>query len=117
MRRDPRAYLWDALAAMDSILEFTRGRSLDDYWRMRCFDQQSSVSSKSWAKSLSQLAKTEPTIAQHIPDIGAIVAFRNMLIHGYAAVDHRTVWRTIEEDLENLRNRLRVLLSEREDIP
>ena len=38
-------------------------------------------------------------------------------VHGYAAVDHRTVWRTIEEDLENLRNRLRVLLSEREDIP
>ena len=31
MRHDPRAYLWDVQAAVDLILEFTRGRSLNEY--------------------------------------------------------------------------------------
>jgi len=31
MRRDPRAYLWDAVTAADAIMEFTRGRSLEAY--------------------------------------------------------------------------------------
>ena len=31
MRRDPRGFLWDARAATDAIVAFTRGRSFDDY--------------------------------------------------------------------------------------
>ena len=65
MRRDARAYLWDARA---------------------------------------------PAVAQQIPDLGDIVDFRNVLIHGYATVDHGTVWRTVEDDLARLHSQLDALL-------
>ncbi|MCR3746282.1 hypothetical protein LX88_000220 [Lentzea californiensis] len=31
MRRDPRAYLWDALRAAELLAEFSRGKSYTDY--------------------------------------------------------------------------------------
>jgi type I restriction enzyme R subunit len=111
MRRDPRAYLWDALAAVDRTLDFTRGRSLDDYLADAMLRSAVERQFEIVGEALSQLAKAEPSIAQRIPDIGEIVAFRYVLIHGYAAVDRHTVWRTVEEDLASLRNRLGELLS------
>jgi len=34
-----------------------------------------------------------------MPDLARIIAFRNVLIHGYAAVDNRLVWGVVERDL------------------
>jgi len=112
MRRDPRAYLWDAQAAVDRILEFTRGRSLDDYLADAMLRAAVERQFEIIGEALSQLAKAAPSIAQRIPDIGEIVGFRNVLIHGYATVDDGTVWRTVKDDLAGLRNRLGELLSE-----
>ena len=33
MPRDARAFVWDASTAVDAIIDFTRGRSLEDYLR------------------------------------------------------------------------------------
>jgi uncharacterized protein with HEPN domain len=37
-----------------------------------------------------------------LPEHRRIIAFRNMLIHGYAAVDQQQVWRAIQENLPAL---------------
>jgi len=37
-----------------------------------------------------------------IPDLPRIVAFRNVLIHGYATVDDRLVWGVVEANLPRL---------------
>jgi hypothetical protein len=50
-------------------------------------------------EALSQLAKADATIASRVPDHRRIVAFRNVLIHGYAALDHTLVWRVVQEHL------------------
>lgn len=42
----------------------------------------------------------------------AIVAFRNLLIHGYASVNDMTVWHTIETSLPNLYGTIARLLDE-----
>jgi uncharacterized protein with HEPN domain len=39
-------------------------------------------------EALNQLSRVAPEIADRIPELRRIVAFRNLLIHGYAAVDH-----------------------------
>jgi uncharacterized protein with HEPN domain len=46
-----------------------------------------------------------------------IVAFRNILVHGYAAIDYDTVWRLIEDKLPELQANLRALLGEPSDAP
>ena len=38
-------------------------------------------------ESLKHLSKVAPDIASTIPDCGQIIAFRNMLVHGYAVLD------------------------------
>jgi len=41
--------------------------------------------------------------AERIPERGSIIAFRNLLIHGYAAVVDEIVWEVVENDLPTLR--------------
>jgi uncharacterized protein with HEPN domain len=40
------------------------------------------------------------------------VAFRNILIHGYAVIDRARVWRVVQHDLPALRFTLDELLAE-----
>jgi uncharacterized protein with HEPN domain len=112
MRRDARAYLWDARAAADHILEFTRGRSFDDYLADAMLRAAVERQFEIIGEALNQLRQVAPAIAKRIPDIGDIVDFRNLLIHGYATVDHGAVWSTVEDDLVRLRGQLDELLSE-----
>ena len=50
-------------------------------------------------------------MAQKVPDLRQIIAFRNVLIHGYATVDPARVWRVIEDNLRPLRAALAALLA------
>ncbi|WP_052763842.1 HepT-like ribonuclease domain-containing protein [Microvirga massiliensis] len=47
--------------------------------------------------------------------LSQIVAFRNVLIHGYASVDDRLVWDVVESRLPDLRARLEELLRDISD--
>ena len=60
--------------------------------------------------SLAQLDKLDAETAATIPELPRIVAFRNILIHGYATVDDRIVWGVVEGNLPKLREALQRLL-------
>ena len=59
---------------------------------------------------LSQLARVDPQIADNVAELRRIIAFRNILVHGYAAIDYATVWRPIEDKLPELQSNLTMLL-------
>ena len=63
-------------------------------------------------EALNQLCKIEPSWGERIPDLPQIVAFRNLLIHGYASVNDLTVWNTIESSLPALYESLGKLLED-----
>jgi uncharacterized protein with HEPN domain len=63
-------------------------------------------------EALGQLARLDAALAAKIPDLRQIVAFRNILIHGYALIDRARVWRTAQDDLPLLRAALDDLLTE-----
>jgi uncharacterized protein with HEPN domain len=54
-------------------------------------------------EALGRLARLDAPLAAKIPHLGQIVAFRNVLIHGYATIDRARVWRTARVDLPGLR--------------
>jgi uncharacterized protein with HEPN domain len=112
MRRDARAYLWDARAAVQSIREFTRGRSAEEYRRDAMLRSAVERQFEILGEALNHLRRLSPSVAGRIPELGEIVDFRNLLIHGYATIDHDTVWRTVENDLDRLHARLVELLTE-----
>lgn len=61
-------------------------------------------------EELSQLSRIAPKTIEQIPDSARIIAFRNILIHGYAVLDHRIVWSVIEKHLPELEMAVQALL-------
>jgi len=112
MQRDPRAYLWDAREAAAAILEFVAGKTFEDYASDRLLRSAIERQFEIIGEALSQLCKIEPQWADRIPDVPQIIAFRNVLIHGYASVNDLTVWRTINESLSTLYEIVTSLLDE-----
>lgn len=110
MQRDPRKYLWDALAAAELIRAFAEGRTFagyqDDAMLRSAVERQFEVI----GEALNQLSKADPDLASQIPDLARIVAFRNILIHGYATVDDGLVWQLLDTKLPELVEVVRALL-------
>lgn len=51
-------------------------------------------------------------MASRITEYPRIIAFRNILIHGYADVDDRLIWDVVETKLATLREEVGMLLRE-----
>ena len=61
---------------------------------------------------MAQLARTDEAMAARIDGYRRIIAFRNVLIHGYAEVDHRLVWDVVQTSLPALAEQIAALLDE-----
>ena len=97
MPRDPRAYLWDARRAVALVVEFVADRSWNDYDGDALLRSAVERQFEIVGEALNQLARSAPGLAEGVPDLPRIVAFRNLLIHGYAAIDDRLVWEVATE--------------------
>lgn len=112
MQRDPRSYLWDVREAADAIGRFVTGKTYADYTGDLLLRSANERQFEIIGEALNQLSKVAPALAGRIPNLSEIVAFRNLLIHGYASLNHILVWRTIEESLPQLRKTVAGLLDE-----
>src|SRR5882757_7656260 len=57
-------------------------------------------------ESVGRLSKLEPAVVASLPDAPRIVAFRNILIHGYDVVDNNVVWDVVKFKLAPLHARV-----------
>lgn len=112
MQHDSRAYLWDVRQAADAILDIVAGIDLKTYAETEVTHSAVERKFQIIGEALNQLSKADPALAASIPDLPQIVAFRNVLIHGYAVVEHPRVWRIIQESLPALRAKVAALLDE-----
>lgn len=112
MQRDPRAFLWDVRESALAIQSFVSGMDATGYAANEM--AQSAVERKFEiiGEALSQLAKLDAVLTTRIPDLPQIVAFRNQLIHGYAAVNVSTVWNVVQNSLPPLLACVQSLLQE-----
>ncbi len=60
---------------------------------------------------MNQLRRVDSETATAIPELPRVIAFRNILVHGYANVDNRLVWGVLETDLPSLLTTLGRLLA------
>ena len=96
--------------AAEKIARFTAGKSIDQY---RDDDQLRWSVERGFeivGEALAQLRKIDPTLAERITDWQAIIGFRNVLIHGYSAIDHKKTWDIVQSELPVLRNELNQLM-------
>ncbi len=79
-------YLWDADIAAERIARFTVGRSFDDYIADDLLRAAVERQFEIIGEAFTGLRRADPRLAERIPDLPRIIAFRNVLIHAYATV-------------------------------
>jgi len=106
--RTPKT-LEDIRDAASFVLAVTKGKTLEDYSEDRLLRQAIERNFEIVGEAVGRLARNDPETASHLSEHERIVAFRNVLIHGYDLVDDELVWDTIQ-------TKLPVLLSEVEEL-
>ena len=98
----PRAKksLEDILQAGAAIGRFVAGRTWDEYESGEMLRSAVERQFTIIGEALNRLKKDAPAI--QVTDSRAIVAFRNVLVHGYDVVEDALVWKAIETDLPSL---------------
>jgi uncharacterized protein with HEPN domain len=63
-------------------------------------------------EAASKLSRVDPTTAARLTGRRRIIALRNILIHGYASVDHRVIWNILDQDVPALHREVGGILAE-----
>ncbi len=111
MHADARKLLWDSQQCAERIARFTAGKTFTEYLADEYLRSAVERQFEIIGEAMSQLRRVDPGIAAAVPELPRIIAFRNILIHGYASVDNRLVWGVLETDLPSLRATLGRLLA------
>lgn len=112
MQPEAKKLLADALEAVVTVLEFSRGRSFEDmshdkllrsgiYWQFAVIGE-----------ALAQLRRFDEPAFYRISESPRIVAFRNQILHGYQIIQDSVTWQVIQDKLPILRRELEQLLAE-----
>jgi uncharacterized protein with HEPN domain len=85
-------FLETALLALRRVPKFLAGRSLKEYLAddmcQSAVERQLEIA----GDALGRLRKLDSSLFARIPEGDLVVAFRNVLAHGYATLDHRRVY-------------------------
>ena len=110
MPLETKKYLYDVQRAVQLLQEFTAGKTFDDYLREAMLRAAVEREFEIIGEALAQLAKRDATVVSKISGYRRIIAFRNILIHGYADVDDQLVWDIVEAKLPVLAQEIAELL-------
>jgi uncharacterized protein with HEPN domain len=110
MPREPKAYLHEMCQAAALIADFTEGLDFDAYAADAKVRSAVERQFEIIGEALSQRAKLDPATASRISEHRRIIAFRSILVHGYAGVDDMLVWDTVVTRLAGLQREVDELL-------
>ena len=113
MPPDPVKLLHDIVDAAEFILQQTRGRSLAEYEQTRLIRDAAERNFIIIGEALSRLRRTDPEVVEGLGDFPQMIAFRNIVVHGYEAVDDAIVWGIIQNEVPRLARVARAEIDER----
>lgn len=108
----PRApkLLEDIRSAADFVKSVTQGVGLEQFRQNRLLRQAVERNFEIIGEAVRRLEKDDPDTASRITDYRRIIAFRNVLIHGYDVIEPAIVWSAVVDDLSRLLIDVRGLL-------
>jgi uncharacterized protein with HEPN domain len=110
MRLESKKILEDVRSAAAHILEFTRGKTFDDYVKDEMLQSAVERQFEIIGEALNRLSKIDAQTVSKISYFERIISFRNILIHGYDLVDNAVVWDVIQQDMPHLHNEVKLLI-------
>lgn len=102
MRLEARKYLHDVDQATARLTRFVAGRTIDDYLADAMLRAAVERQFEIIGGAVGKLSKVDPRSAEQIRGFRRLIAFRNVLIHGYAEVDGQLVWDLLQSHLPAL---------------
>ena len=112
MQPESRKLLEDMREAAEKITRFAGGKTIDQYRDDEQLRWSVERGFEIVGEALSQLRKINPVMAERITGWQAIIGFRNVLIHGCSAIDHKKTWDIVQTELPVLHLELDELLKE-----
>lgn len=103
-------YVFDIKAAAERVQRFVVAKTEADYLADELLQSAVERQFEIIGEAMSKLYKTDSGMAESITDYRKMIAFRNVLIHGYATIDPLIVWGVIESNLEDLIEQVTVIL-------
>ena len=111
--RNYTLYLKDIVAAVESIEAFVEGMDLKAF---QADDKTASAVIRKF-EIIGEVARQIPEgMRQGYPEVPwkEMAGMRDRLIHFYVGVNYRLVWRTIQEDLPELKRQIQRILQARQ---
>ncbi len=92
MRDESSSLLGDLQNGCDQVSEFIEGVSEAQYRSDELVRSAVERQLEIIGEALNALRKSDPELAEQIPDLRRIIELKNVLIHGYAVVDDSVVY-------------------------
>jgi len=109
MRKDPKVFFKHILDSIATIEEYIKGVSEDKFYSNRQIIDAVVRNIEIIGEATKNLPKNLKANTPHIP-WGKMAGMRNNLIHEYFGVDKQEIWKTIKEDLPDLKKEIEILL-------
>ena len=109
MDHDIKAYLHDICEACRKILAFTQGLGPEAYAANDLVKAAVERKFVAIGEALMRVRSEKPEVLESISGHYRIIGFRNVLVHGYDAIDDATVWSAVTDGIP-------VLLQEAESL-
>lgn len=103
MPHSARKLLLDVSISCREILDFTKGKSLEDLKEDRLLQLALEREFEIIGEALFRLENIEQEkLEKNIPDYRKIIGFRNVLAHGYDIIDDEAMWDFVENHVPKL---------------
>jgi len=94
MEHDPKVHIFDILQASKHIQQFTAGKNFDHY--------KGDILLKSAVERQLTTIGEAPDLFGQFGEAEKIIAFRNVIVHGYDIISDQMVWDIVSTKLDNL---------------
>jgi uncharacterized protein with HEPN domain len=117
MQLRTRKLLEDISDASAFITEQTQGSSLESYLANRLLRQAVERNFEIIGEAVNPLRRSDAAVAARITDADRIIAFRNVLIHGYHLIDDAEVWQVVVASLPTLAREIEAIIASAQGQP
>jgi uncharacterized protein with HEPN domain len=110
MQIEARKLLEDIRQATELITGFVEGKSMAEYRSDALLRSGVERQFQIIGEALSRLARVAPSVSGRLTYASRVIAFRNILVHGYDIVEDETVWDIVQTHLPALRRDVDAML-------
>ena len=111
MQLEIKKYLYDILEAAKDIDKYTSGFEYSSFIKNSMVQAAVERKFQIIGEALNRIKRLDNSVLQDISEHQRIIAFRNIIVHGYDVIDSEIMWDAIKNHLPKLKEETKQLLN------